>query len=222
MSRWHSYRHELDYREREYLETRMGHKWRETAKFKVCETCGLRQKISVGWQLRAKRRQFDAIVCPKAKRPNRWRIHYSRWLDRKARSEAQVKVERGGAADILAQLQELEREAKRLPQDMETWQRHPVARRYRRLVRRWWQLPVVPVEVAQKSSTWNLPLTAKGKPAERNDLAAADTARAAIRKVETEVGRRYGQPEGELADLARKAAHAVRKIRPDLFELGGL
>ena len=65
------------------------------------------------------------------------------------------------AACLATELRAIEQAAKCLPQDDRHWKYHPLALRYRRLVRRWWALPNAAVEGVD-TPTQNRLLTRKG------------------------------------------------------------
>lgn len=222
----------LEYHEQQYLKSRLGCQW-EALKpggvMRTCKHCGRRSK---GWSAvpawrRRDVRRAEELLCPKRKKPHRWRLAYRRWV---VRQQAELNPRRPwDAAGLMTEILACEAAAARLPQTMENWAGHPIARRYRRLVRRWWALPVVPMEVAQRSPSWGHTLT--GATEGRKDYFRARTILDnAIEKVQEHTWRlkrpwddrhqyQQGKAPGELADLVQKAAHALRKIRPDLFEV---
>lgn len=146
----------LTHFEEQWLRERMGHKWIPAgATFLKCAACGKRRKRISRVQYRHRRDEMAALTCPKAKRPNRWRLHFARAVARDERS----KVKQPGIVErLMTELVVLERLAGQLPQTMANWAFHPVARRYRRIVRKLWTLPISNADAA-KSPTRNRMLT---------------------------------------------------------------
>lgn len=190
---------------RPYLAERMPHTWTprtKACKSYKCTACGA-VKMARGWT--------EQTPCPKRRKPNRWLLHFRRW------KAAQLREPDTRPLDVrlMDEIRSLERQAKHLPQDMATWAYHPVARRYRRIVRRLWTMPLSR-EAAEKSPTRDRLLTRKGQPAEPNAFPEKTRVRKALQRLEAAIWRDGG--EAALPDLARKAATALRAVRPDLFE----
>jgi hypothetical protein len=152
-------RHGLSQFEEQWLRERMGHKWVSCGRvFNKCSACGVRRKRHSSVAHRHRREEMNYLTCPKAKRPNRWRMHFARAAARDDRSRVKQPEL---AARLMSELKLLEVIAKRLPQTMANWAYHPVARRYRRIVRKLWTLPISNTAAAE-SPTRSRMLTRAG------------------------------------------------------------
>ena len=150
--------------EREYLRERMPCVYvdqplvgRQRKPRQACRWCG-RPKVEARWPVHRQ-------PCPRRRRPNRWRIHFSREQAAARNAEERLR-ERREPLDVrmMRELRKLEDEAKWLqadPMDCRLWAFHPVPRRYRRLVKRLWTMPLS-TEAAYLSPTRNRLLTRKG------------------------------------------------------------
>jgi len=130
---------------------------------------------------------------------------------------------------LLAAMLELHQEAARLPQDDDRlWKWHPVARRYRRLVRQWWALPAAEGVVQgidretykglfaplRESTLWCAgPHFNKGGHLAKLQKAVQDyhTWREKERLTTW-----YMQLEDTLPELTRAAVHAIYRVLPEL------
>jgi len=133
VSRWT--KAEYDSFKHQWLLERMAHTWSDEASVTRCTLCGAKYSSTTYKRL-----------CKKRRKPNRWRMHFSR-----AVLHAQYPPEKPVTRDagwIVAQLAEIRREVsrdERFETDLRFWKYHRLARRYRRLMREWWQLPTVQV-----------------------------------------------------------------------------
>lgn len=114
--------------EKRYLRERMQHHWAPAADPTACTCCGLKYTLHRSDQ-----------ACPQRRRPNRYRIHMARaWCRAKAEIPQRPAMDGPG---ILAQLRAIEAEIKHTTGDDRWWKYSREARRYRRLLAAWWQLP---------------------------------------------------------------------------------
>lgn len=133
---------EQDEHRRQWLAERIGHSWAVEGKFtedKRCTHCQRKYGKAAG------------LLCPKRKKPNRWRLHWSRaWRGRDRTFE---KSEWTSGTWILKQIRVCEQCIKNRQVDL-TWNRPSINayddrhwkylrlfRYHRRLMRTWWALP---------------------------------------------------------------------------------
>jgi hypothetical protein len=116
-----SARAERDAFRKAWLDQRMRHDWQPTEKGSLCARCGQRYTPA-----------RDVKRCPARRRPNRWGVHERRaWMRRQYPT---------GKRPVLDLLREATWEAEAVPETL--WPDHPKVRRYRRLLRKVWTLPV--------------------------------------------------------------------------------
>ena len=120
---------------RDWLAERIGHVFAPGAN--RCTHCGRKFGRNAG------------VLCPKRRKPNRWKLRLRRAL-RQAKGPEQLPVTRDPAW-VLVQLAEIASEVKWLrPAVLDHpgfWKYHRLARRHRALLRLWWTFPTVPLPV---------------------------------------------------------------------------
>jgi hypothetical protein len=126
---------ERDAFEQRWLLQRMAHTWSTDDAPCRCTGCGA--KYGPGNAVRR---------CKARKKPNRWRMHLRRAMNH-ARYPAAPPIVRN-AEWIKTQLANIEHEVKwtKGTDHPSFWKYHRLARRYRRLMRDWWQLPSAEVQ----------------------------------------------------------------------------
>jgi len=195
---------ELADSQRAYLEPRCGHTWKFDDKGVVrCADCGRKQGKNAPWR------------CPKKQKPNRWRMHWQRgsyappaqncehcrtFAGTPRQLDGHMRTEHA-AFWIAARLAELEREAKHVSrQDVRSWQYHPVAVEYRKLLREWWALGPIPKGALELSPTRNRMLSALSMPSTSKAEGQLDLMFGERRKV---VGDGYSVPREKAQEWRR-------------------
>lgn len=116
---------------------------RRAMRIEKCERCGrIVRRVRSRWKSRGDRRL--GLQSAHTSRRQRYGSQYNhRAAEARERTAAARKRKRDPVLRLLTAMQECEQAAKDLPQeDDRLWKYHPVARRWRRLMRAWWALAV--------------------------------------------------------------------------------